>query len=745
MSNEVFSMTFQRIISSVCIVSFAGCWLAPRAGWAQSEEEIEAARVKGVEYLKSQQGTDGSWFFNGHVVGITALAGMALVENGIPVTDPSVEKAHAYVRRNTEDLKATYDLALAILFLSRVGDRDNRGPIRDMAARLIAGQNLEGGWSYNCPLVNAAALSNRETLPDPPEGPGDNSCTQFAVLGLWTASRWGVDIDDTMLRVGERFVDDQLEDGGWPYRVSDDGEEVSSRNSMTFAGLFCLTVARATEIRQMQEETRTSSRSERTERSSGTESETLLEDPVFAAGLERASAFAKGINQNQARYFLWSVERLGVLLEISEFGDVDWFERGADALIQSQRDDGAWVHPNDDWGNIADTAFAVLFLRKANLGSDISRLLRGEPARKFSNMTKEDEPEYRTLLDAIEEAEAGDVIRVNGSGPFDMPHINLEKDLVIEAGPGYAPVFRYAIGYDKRGRRTRPEEDPDARFMLRVSGGTLTLEGLELQMDPPSVRGAVTWAAVVLNGGNLRMLNCSVAEDNERGMASIVMTAPGSCLVRNSKFVGGRAGFEVHTNGEQEVQLNNCVVFSQTGFTVLDGAESESPQLTLRLNRCAVQARDVFAFARRTTPVDIVSTGCAYKADWLGASMLPEPDSTEGLTWEGKNNIYDVRRWVGASGSANPAVKDETTWSALWNGNDVEGTARLIPFLGKLRHEAFNHSVSGEDFEFDPNSALNSYRRESGINALIIGPGEGFTRFRESFDYREWEQPEEES
>lgn len=733
-------MKFQRMISTVCLISLCGGLLAPKAVVAQSDDEVEAARKKGVEFLQSQQGEDGSWFFNGHVVGITALAGMALIENGIPVTDPSVEKAHTYVRRNTEDLKATYDLALAILFLSRVGDRDNRAPIRDMAARLIAGQNLEGGWSYNCPLVNASALSNRESLPDPPEGPGDNSCTQFAVLGLWTASRWGVDIDDTMLRVGERFVDGQMEDGGWPYRASLDGESVNSKNSMTFAGLFCLTVARATEIRQQQERERTSSRRDRTERASDAEAETLLEDPVFAAGLEKASAFARGINQNQARYFLWSVERLGVLLEISEFGDVDWFARGSDALIKSQRDDGAWVSPNENWGNIADTSFAVLFLRKANLGSDISRLLRGEPSRKFANMTKEDQPTYRKIQDALEEADAGDVIRVNGNGPFDLPHIDIDKDLAIEAGPGYAPVFRYAIGYDERGRRTRPEKDPNARFLLRISSGTLTLEGLELQMDPPSVRGAVSWAGITLNGGNLRMLNCSIAEDNERGMASVVMTAPGSCIAQNCKFVGGRAGFEVHATGAQDIQLSNCIVFSQSAITVLDGTDSDSPQLTLKFDRSAFQARDVFAFARRSRPVEITSTGCAYKADWLGAAMLPEPDSTDGLAWQGENNIYDVRRWVGAAGTPNPKVKDEESWSELWGGSDVEGTARLIPFLGKLRHEAFNHSVSGEDFEFDPNSALNSYRRRCGINALIIGPGEGFTRFRESFEYRDWEQ-----
>ena len=172
---------------------------APRISFGQTDDEFEnarlggeddpfeTARLKGVEYLKSQQNPDGSWFYASHAIGITSLCGLALIENGTPVSDQSVEDAHSFVRRNLDDLKNTYDLALGILFLSRVGDRDSRTPIRDMAARLIAGQNVDGGWGYNCPLVNAIVLTNPNELPDAPDGPGDNSCTQFGTLGLWVA------------------------------------------------------------------------------------------------------------------------------------------------------------------------------------------------------------------------------------------------------------------------------------------------------------------------------------------------------------------------------------------------------------------------------------------------------------------------------------------------------------------------------------------------------------------------------
>jgi hypothetical protein len=122
---------------------------------------------------------------------------------------------------------------------------------------------------------------------------------------------------------------------------------------MTFAGLFCLTVAKATQIRQEQEEARKNATSPRTD--SDAKPESLLDDPIYAKGLERAGQFAGGISQNSARYFIWSVERLGVLLELDKFGDVDWFDKGSTALVKAQKEDGAWANGNAVWGNLADT------------------------------------------------------------------------------------------------------------------------------------------------------------------------------------------------------------------------------------------------------------------------------------------------------------------------------------------------------------------------------------------------------
>ncbi|MBX3442312.1 MAG: hypothetical protein KF774_07880 [Planctomyces sp.] len=780
------------------VLAFLAVLSCAAQGLAQSEDEIEQARLKGVEYLKSTQLDDGSWEFAGHEAGITALCGMALVENGVPVTDRIITRAQSYVRSKASEQTNTYDVALTILFLSRMGDRDDRSLIRDLGARLLAGQNEEGGWSYNCPKVTATVLSDRSARLKPQPGTGDNSCTQFAVLGLWIASRWGVPVEDALEQAALRFIDTQIENGAWTYNYWD-GKE-GSQESMTYAGLFCLSVAKAAKIREQQSgrpprrtlaarDVQKASndkakgkqdapkgkadvkappanaptlltpgrpgaapgtpaapqekplRQPRLEARAAFEAATVLKDnEVFAKGLERAGQLAGGISPSAARYFLWSVERLGVMLEIEAFGDVDWFERGCQSLISAQQADGSW---NGSWGNKSDTAFAILFLRRANLGSDISRLLAGEPEQKFVIASRPEHPRFATLAEAIAAAQPGDVIRIDGDGPYPMPHLEFSADLTIQAGPGYSPVLKYDVGEDANGRRSRPESDPDARHMARVNGGTLTLEGLELRADTPPLKDVVGWSGIVLNGGHLRLLNCSISEDRKNRMSTIRILKPGRASIRNSLLVGGEAAIRVDTAGDQQVSIENSIVYSDQALIVRPGSEPAGA-LQVLLARCAVQTNDAFDLEGVTTPVAITSQGVAYRAPWLGARMLPSADAFQNLTWTGSDNMFEVARWVGAGGAANSKVKDAKTFSDLLGGGDPKSQARPIPFSGKKPPGGYSHAIRAEDFEFAPGSAPYAYRQLTGIQPLIVGPGGGFLRFRDSFDYRAWDDEERE-
>jgi hypothetical protein len=61
-----------------------------------------------------------------------------------------------FIRESGARLFRTYDLALAVLFLDRLGDARDGPLLRSPSLRLAAGQNSWGGWSYNCSLLNSS-------------------------------------------------------------------------------------------------------------------------------------------------------------------------------------------------------------------------------------------------------------------------------------------------------------------------------------------------------------------------------------------------------------------------------------------------------------------------------------------------------------------------------------------------------------------------------------------------------------
>ena len=120
---------------------------------------INSAIQKGVSYLRGSQnpatggwgsgtkaGSDGGW-----AIGYASLAGITLIECGVPTSDPGLKAAAKGVRDFSSELDSTYEVALAILFLDRMGEKSDRAKIQLLAGRLIAGQSPSGGWGYKVP------------------------------------------------------------------------------------------------------------------------------------------------------------------------------------------------------------------------------------------------------------------------------------------------------------------------------------------------------------------------------------------------------------------------------------------------------------------------------------------------------------------------------------------------------------------------------------------------------------------
>ena len=121
---------------------------------ADEQRKINLAVAKGVRYLK--ESLNAFQAGAAHSTGRAALAGLTLLECDVSAKDPAVAKAAALTRASAPQLHDTYSAALAIMFLDKLGNPQDEKLIRKFAARLIAGQNSRGGWTYNCPVLTPA-------------------------------------------------------------------------------------------------------------------------------------------------------------------------------------------------------------------------------------------------------------------------------------------------------------------------------------------------------------------------------------------------------------------------------------------------------------------------------------------------------------------------------------------------------------------------------------------------------------
>ncbi len=352
------------------------------------DDRVDEAIAQGIAYIRERQRDDGTWVdprSSSYVLGMTCLASLALLENGVDRDDPAIARALRAVLPRAARCDRTYEAALTILFLSRIqgGSTDRYDPLIDrLSARLQAGQ-FNGGWSYGIPVERGGFDLETDLRPDREErseriedresdrlnldfsrgrryrqgGQIDNSNTQFALLGVWAANRVGSPADTSLAALDSHFRSTQNGDGGWGYHP-----RFGNAPAMTCAGLMGLAIA--------------SARPERSERlTSKALGRDLAADPAFQRALQRVGRDARDrINASAPIYYLWSLERVCVALGLRDLDGFDWYRAGATELLRRQLRNGSW--PTQRWGVEADTCLALLFLRKANLAFELDRVLR---------------------------------------------------------------------------------------------------------------------------------------------------------------------------------------------------------------------------------------------------------------------------------------------------------------------------------------------------------------------------------
>lgn len=296
-------------------------------------------------------------------------------------------------------------------------------------ATLKGGQPLptQGSEPSNRPKLDSGMerLINREGIV-PVRNQGDtddNSNTQFAIIALWSARKHGVPVDKALQLTETRFRRMQTRERGWSYTG---GGVLFATPTMTCSGLLALSIVSGIN-------------SERSMRSKGTinpdgtfkidNSKEVSkagpdprQDPAVKGGLAYLEQVvrANGNKQPPANnnnggfggpgggpmggfggpaggppgggpngfgpvelredfYFLWSLERVCVVLGIKEIAGKDWHTWGAEYLIKSQGRDGSWhgrpPPGRTATGGVIDTAWGLMFMSRSNLVKDLTKLL----------------------------------------------------------------------------------------------------------------------------------------------------------------------------------------------------------------------------------------------------------------------------------------------------------------------------------------------------------------------------------
>lgn len=395
------------------------------------------------------------------------LAALALVHAGAPQKFPEFDaQLRAYLTKfDPRSIQlATYESGLFCMLIEAYGDPVFLPKLRDTARYLLELQGVEGTWGYGYSIPTTiygpvgggggTGKALRVFGGTPLEGSnpgidvlhrltdygknhdGDNSVSQFALLGLQAASRWHVlAAPETWKRNLVAYRARQCDDGGWDYTE----KRATGYGSMTCAGICALAIDRY----ELGEKEATVD--EQIERG------LAWLDRNFSVSTNPANS------TNHLYYYLYSLERVGRILDTEFIGSHEWYPLGAKFLVDNQKPNGKWVESSDDEDPRLATSFALLFLTRATstLTPDIARNGSGELRTSLSTA-----PPARLYI--ILDASGSMLDEMDGRLKFD-----LARD-AVSAMLGVLPANAQAAlrVYGHRKRSIEPGADDDTELLI---------------------------------------------------------------------------------------------------------------------------------------------------------------------------------------------------------------------------------------------------------------------------------------
>lgn len=417
----------------------------------------------------------------------------ALVNTDLQIKNAEFDEVlRNFLNEVRPDQQTIYENSLLAMILRAYGDPDYTDLLQQAVHYFVEAQGENGTWSYRAktpahffgredPVLSADGLlisggENPEIAAERLKEPvyrtqsftlgseGDNSCTQFAVLGLWSAQRAGLKVDPDVwkrvLRSATSFQNLRNNESFGGYSYSSSG---ASYGSMSSAVLCSTAIA----LRQLDPDLK------------------IKEHLRIRNALGwLAENFSVDLNPNRKEYnyyYLYSLERVGQILGTEFIGDHEWYPLGARYLVDTQTRAGSWPTGPGETDPQLTTSYALLFLLRATpkMAEDLSP----DPDAPGILLTRLNRPEVRNRVYVILDASGSMRDQVNGREKFEAARQALGEMLkVLPAGTEVAlRVYGHRLLAIEKGA----EEDTE----LVIRWGELNLPEFQKSLQSLTPKG----------------------------------------------------------------------------------------------------------------------------------------------------------------------------------------------------------------------------------------------------------------
>lgn len=436
--------------------------------------QVNEAIDKGRDYLWRRLREEWGERENVHYGREHFLMMLALVHADAHLEFPAFDRRlRQFLRRTRIEDNTVYENSLVAMIIEGYGDPTFLPKMEQVAHWLVETQGEQGTWTYKAP-VPSRFFPEPASEPEEPEGAlaiegggieepyepleepigrtqswelgrdGDHSCTQFAVLGLWSAERSGVPVDpEVWRRVLTRMTRHQTlgrnheRYGGYGYR-----RQGGAYGSMTAAGICTLAIAM----------------------------NRLFDDMTPREHLRIRNALGWMVRNFTVRenpgtkkynyYYIYSVERVGRILGIDFMGDHEWYPEGANYLVGAQRGDGSWPTGKGESEPELTSSYALLFLTRAT--PELEAEPEEAPEGPGTLVTRVDRPEVRHHVYLILDVSGSMRAQIEGKMKLDIARGAVED--MMQALPEGTRVAVRAYGHRKRS--IDPGADEDTELIL---------------------------------------------------------------------------------------------------------------------------------------------------------------------------------------------------------------------------------------------------------------------------------------